>query len=453
MRRPYYEEDDELKTDIDVNSPWPDYLEMESAPIPERLPIPMERTPIPDQLPARPRIGEGFQPRTPYMNDEEQALRGRMSDMDRPQKPSLLGLMQTVGRGISGQDPAEFRRAEDVRYGEEFDRKQTQKQQLAQQIQQIQAQRQQQFQNARLTKGDARDESAAAREAEAAPVDLEFKRAQTTKLLTPEPVKVDRDPNVSKTLETAEGIRQWNPETGRYDIEAGKKATPLDQSITELDLFRQSHPNGTLEDYLKMKQQFGTPPAQRNIDPLSPEGIAAQKQIKGNDTISGPSAYSTERAARTVQSVDELINRVTPWTVGLKGSLMANIPETDARNFKAELDTLKANIAFNELTAMREASKTGGALGQVSDKESQLLQSALGSLDTGQSPENLKVQLQKIRESVTRWQDAAKTQGGQAPPGGGNAGGYGPTETKTLKDGSTVRVRKNNSTGKYEEVR
>lgn len=122
-----------------------------------------------------------------------------------------------------------------------------------------------------------------------------------------------------------------------------------------------------------------------------------------------PTPYSTERAARTVQSVDELMGKVNGHTAGL-GSLLANLPATDARNFKAELDTLKANVAFNELTAMREASKTGGALGQISDRESQLLMSALGALDAGQSPANLRQQLQKVKDSVQRWQ--AAQQGG-----------------------------------------
>lgn len=128
----------------------------------------------------------------------------------------------------------------------------------------------------------------------------------------------------------------------------------------------------------------------------------------------GGSPYSQERATRTIQSVDELMGKVNRWTTGF-GSMLDGIPQSDARNFKAELDTLKANIAFNELTQMREASKTGGALGAVSNIELGLLNSALGALDTGQDPANIKTQLQKIKASVERWQ---KAQGGQAPGGG-----------------------------------
>lgn len=139
----------------------------------------------------------------------------------------------------------------------------------------------------------------------------------------------------------------------------------------------------------------------------------------------GISPYQAERATRNLQSVDELSKKVNRWTTGV-GSLLGNIPETDARNFAAELDTLKANIAFGELTAMREASKTGGALGQVSDREGQLLQAALGALDAGQSPANLKAQLQKVKASIQRWQAAqrgmapAVSHGAPSPTAGGS---------------------------------
>lgn len=115
--------------------------------------------------------------------------------------------------------------------------------------------------------------------------------------------------------------------------------------------------------------------------------------------------YNDERSRRILQSVEELERKVGPWTTGA-GSLLANIPATDARNFAAELDSLKANIAFGELAEMRAASKTGGALGAVSERELALLESALGALDPGQSPTNFAAQLRKIRESLDRWSTA-----------------------------------------------
>lgn len=130
----------------------------------------------------------------------------------------------------------------------------------------------------------------------------------------------------------------------------------------------------------------------------------------------GTSDYSVERASRTRQSVAELLADAiaSPGIFGRTAAApLPDFMRTDAfRNFKGELDTLKSNIAFNELTAMREASKTGGALGQVSDREGRLLQSALGALEMDQSAKNFQEQLRKIDASIGRWQEAVAKHGG-----------------------------------------
>lgn len=140
-----------------------------------------------------------------------------------------------------------------------------------------------------------------------------------------------------------------------------------------------------------------------------------------NPGQAGQSEYSRERATRVLQDIATLKGQITAWTTGF-GSLLDKIPTTAARTFKAQLDTLKANIAFNELTAMREASKTGGALGQVSNRELELLQSALGALDTGQPPSALREQLDKIEASIQRWQKEAASAPAPAPSGSAGDG-------------------------------
>ncbi len=82
----------------------------------------------------------------------------------------------------------------------------------------------------------------------------------------------------------------------------------------------------------------------------------------------------------------------------------ATIPGTDAANFKAGLDSMKSQVGFSVLQTMRNNSKTGGALGQVSDMENKLLQANLASLDRAQSEPEFRAALQKI---IT-YTDAAK---------------------------------------------
>jgi hypothetical protein len=142
-----------------------------------------------------------------------------------------------------------------------------------------------------------------------------------------------------------------------------------------------------------------------------------------------PNAYNVERMTRVVQDVDLIRGKVSNWSVG-PGSVLSGIPATDAKNFAAELETLKANIAFNELAEMRAASKTGGALGQVSDKEGSLLQSTLGALDQAQGKEQFLQQLDKVKASVARWNEAKAAAAGQfvPPPGSGTPNGGPPLQ-------------------------
>jgi hypothetical protein len=78
---------------------------------------------------------------------------------------------------------------------------------------------------------------------------------------------------------------------------------------------------------------------------------------------------------------------------------------------------LKGNIIPAALTAMREASKTGGALGQVSDREGAWLSSSLGALSMSQSPDQVVSQLKQIDAHLKTWQDAVKQYGGQSSSG------------------------------------
>lgn len=85
------------------------------------------------------------------------------------------------------------------------------------------------------------------------------------------------------------------------------------------------------------------------------------------------------------------------WVAGY-GSYLSGLPESDARDFQATIDTIKANLGFEELQQMRENSPTGGALGQVTEREIAYLQAIQGNLDTAQSPEQLANILREIQQ-------------------------------------------------------
>ena len=89
-------------------------------------------------------------------------------------------------------------------------------------------------------------------------------------------------------------------------------------------------------------------------------------------------------------------------TAGTLGSVLSLVPGTAAANVSADIDTLRANIGFDELSKMRQASPTGGALGNVSEKEIGFLQSVAANLSQRQTPEQLRRNLARVEQIYAR---------------------------------------------------
>jgi hypothetical protein len=107
------------------------------------------------------------------------------------------------------------------------------------------------------------------------------------------------------------------------------------------------------------------------------------------------SQFETQ-AELVTSTIDKALKNISPWSTGY-GTLLSRLPETQARALQNDLDTIKANIGFDRLQQMRDASPTGGALGNVSEMENKLLQAVNGALDPGQSAQ-LKENLTTIKQ-------------------------------------------------------
>jgi hypothetical protein len=79
---------------------------------------------------------------------------------------------------------------------------------------------------------------------------------------------------------------------------------------------------------------------------------------------------------------------------GIMGKL-PNVPGQGGASAEAALKQFRARAGFQALQAMRDASKTGGALGNVSNQEGQRLENSAAALDGAQSVEDAKDRLQK----------------------------------------------------------
>lgn len=114
---------------------------------------------------------------------------------------------------------------------------------------------------------------------------------------------------------------------------------------------------------------------------------------------------------------------------GILGKVL-DIPGSDASVARAKLETLKNQVGMNALQAMRDASKTGGALGQVSDFENRMLQNSLTPLQNEKLDEK---ELRKSLQGVIDYTEKAKGRvanafrshwGTYKPKDMGQGGGY-----------------------------
>lgn len=114
------------------------------------------------------------------------------------------------------------------------------------------------------------------------------------------------------------------------------------------------------------------------------------------------SQASQQQAADIVtQDIDralEIVDSSILPTTGLIGNMLSNTGGTASNDVRALVETVKANVGFDKLQAMRAASPTGGALGQVSDFENRNLQAVIGNLEQSQTKEQFKENLKRVKE-------------------------------------------------------
>jgi hypothetical protein len=130
-----------------------------------------------------------------------------------------------------------------------------------------------------------------------------------------------------------------------------------------------------------------------------------------------PTAAGQEEKVSQAEALNELTNRtkdvkkviqeskdlISGFTTGY-GSFLSVLPLTDAKTLQNNIDTIKSNLAFSQLTALKEASKTGASgLGAVTRNEFESLQSTISKLDP--QSKNFATDLDRIDKAYTRLLD------------------------------------------------
>jgi len=198
-------------------------------------------------------------------------------------------------------------------------------------------------------------------------------------------------------------------------------------------------PAGTLYGAAKAKPPLARPAtdAEKAVYGI-PSSVPAQMKADGTvDVIALPKGTADiERDAQAKQAqvlkakdiistVDHAMSMIGKGEAGFVGAKMAEVPGTKAYDVARQIETIKANLGFQELAAMRAASPTGGALGAIAVQELVALQSTVANLDIGQSESQLRGNLAKIKGHYERWLSATQEGQAQGPtPGPGREKGW-----------------------------
>lgn len=144
------------------------------------------------------------------------------------------------------------------------------------------------------------------------------------------------------------------------------------------------------------------------VDPTSPAGYrferipgsAAEAEALAAEKATDQKDAQTDRYGGVVTEdigrALDIIEKDPTFTTGIIGQALTNFGGSPANRVENLIETVKSNVGFDRLQAMRESSPTGGALGSVTERELSLLTSAIGSLEQSNNADDLVYNLRRV---------------------------------------------------------
>jgi hypothetical protein len=192
---------------------------------------------------------------------------------------------------------------------------------------------------------------------------------------------------------------------GKYEVMLDPEGKPYIE-----DKFTSQLTGNLAEDYRAILDENGIV---IGAEPI-PGSLAHQKQLADEKALAFKKQYEIVNVSRQLENIDVVIdmynNRISDKKIGpfdanidtifstaAKAFAVSKVPGTPRENMNEALAPIIANIGFDKLQAMREASPTGGALGQVSNIELAALQKSLASLSLNQTAESFYANVLKVQ--------------------------------------------------------
>lgn len=198
------------------------------------------------------------------------------------------------------------------------------------------------------------------------------------------------------TLGEGQTRYEINPATGQYEaISGGGSDTGGIYTVGA---------NPEADAYVKMVQ-LGT--LKLDNVPQNIRGVVAQGLSSQPEADDPKKQYVKTQAKEALTNIDTALGYLTgekSGAINTAGTAIGRaiggfIPGSDVANLNAALDTVKALVGFDALQKMRDSSPTGGALGQITERELSFLQSVQGSLKTTQGTDQLISTINRVKQS------------------------------------------------------
>lgn len=228
-----------------------------------------------------------------------------------------------------------------------------------------------------------------------AQIELEKARLELEQMRNPQVKPTDTMRNLEWRAQQA-GLQPGTPEYAKFMQTGGAQGTQINIGQSEYGTIPQGYELFTdpQTGARSMRRIAGGPADEEQTQRLQQQQSAMQAYQQKHDMVD--------------KAITDVLSNVGGWTAGPVGGLLSNVPGTTAYDMGRTIDTIKANLGFEELQRMRDNSPTGGALGQVTERELAFLQAAQGNLDQAQTPEQLKAVLADIQKRRREFSEARR---------------------------------------------
>lgn len=144
------------------------------------------------------------------------------------------------------------------------------------------------------------------------------------------------------------------------------------------------------------------------LDPNAFKGTREALEAREKQDKTARDKAATQNSAdlvlKQIGDVERILDMGWLPKTGPAGEMIANRSPfpSGARDIRASLESIKANITFAKLAEMRANSPTGAAMGNLTEKEGERLAAAIAALDQSQSDEQFRANLRRVKDEFTR---------------------------------------------------